>query len=77
MVTAVRSERLNPTTSDGKVNQPTTTEADNRRQSPTMHEQFASTMYDNCKSAYLPTVSSLAFDIQYGRQYQQSNNNRQ
>jgi len=53
-------EESNPTMSGGRINQPTTTDADIRRQSPTMNYQYASTTYDNRKSAYSLAVDSLA-----------------
>jgi len=58
------------------INQ-STMEDDIRRQSPTMNDQFASTKFDDRKSAYLLIVDSLVINIQYGRQYQRSNNYRQ
>ena len=43
-------------------NQSTTTiEADNQRWSPTINDEYASTTYDNRKSAYLLAIRSLAF----------------
>ena len=54
-----------------------TEKSDNQRQRPTIIDQLASTTENNRKSAYLLTVGNLAFDIQYGRQHQRSNNNRQ
>jgi len=59
------------------MNQPTPMEDDIRRQSPTMNDQLAWTTYNNRKSAYLLIVGNLAINIQYGRQYQGLNNNRQ
>ena len=44
-----------------------------RQSTINMHRQRATIR----KSAYLLTVGNLAFDIQYGGQYRQSNNNRQ
>ena len=75
IATAIRNGRSNPTKSGGRINQPTTMEADNKRKSSTINDRYASTTCCNRKSAYLLTVDSLAFNIQYGRQYQQSNNN--
>ena len=61
IATAIRNSRSSPTTSDGRVNQPTTIEADNQRWSPTINDEYASTTYDDRKSAYLLAIRSLAF----------------
>jgi len=61
IATAIRNGRSSLATSGGRINQPTTTEADNQRQSPAMNDQLASTTYNNRKSAYLLIVGSLAF----------------
>ena len=58
---AIRISSSSPTTSDGRVNPPTTIEADNQRWSPTINNEYASTTYDNRTSAYLLAIRSLAF----------------
>ena len=62
IATAIRNSRSSPATSDGGVNQPTTIEDDIRRQqSPTINDEYASTTYDNRKSAYLLAIRIVAF----------------
>jgi len=61
IATAIRNGRSYPTTSGGRIDQPTTMEADNQRQSPARNDQHASTTYGNRKSAYLLIIDSLAF----------------
>ena len=57
---AIRNSRSSPTTSDGRVNQPTTIEADNQRWSPTINDEYASTTYDNSQIGLL-AIRSLDF----------------
>ena len=62
--TAIRNGRSSPTTSDGRINQLATIEADNQRRSPTINDEYASTTYDNFASRpCLLTIRSLAFTL--------------
>jgi len=64
IATAIRNSRSSPTTSDGRINQPTTMEADNQRWSPTTNDQHASTINDvrqyASRLAYVLSVASLS-----------------
>jgi len=55
--------------SDGKVNQPSTKEADIQRRESMINDQLATAKSDNRKSIYLLTVGSHDINNQNGRQY--------
>ena len=53
IATAIHNGRSSPTTSDGRINQPTIIEADNQRRSSTINDEYASTTNDNSQIGLL------------------------